>query len=122
MRYIPYTLSEGEEIIHRRHYENKSDLEDQRAISKEKGEELARENNMLFFETSALNGNGVEEAFKKSIEAVDQKIRSGYYDLSNNNQGIKKMSNEKEGNERIIDKRSLSIGKKTKKNDMCCDL
>ena len=102
---------------------NKSDLEDQRAISKEKGEELARENNMLFFETSALNGNGVEEAFKKSIEAVDQKIRSGYYDLSNNNQGIKKMSNEKEGNERIIDKRSLSIGKKKKKkNDLCCDM
>ena len=94
---------------------NKTDLEDQRVISKEKGEELARENKMLFFETSALNGNGVEEAFKKSIEAVDQKIRSGYYDLSNNNQGIKKMSNEKEGNERIIDKRSLSIEKKTKK-------
>lgn len=94
---------------------NKTDLEDQRVISKEKGEELARENKMLFFETSALNGNGVEEAFKKSIEAVDQKIRSGYYDLSNNNQGIKKMSNEKEGNERIIDKRSLSIGKKQKK-------
>ena len=102
---------------------NKTDLEDQRVISKEKGEELARENKMLFFETSALNGNGVEEAFKKSIEAVDQKIRSGYYDLSNNNQGIKKMSNEKEGNERIIDKRSLSIGKKTKKkNDLCCDM
>ena len=64
---------------------NKTDLEDQRAVSKEKGEELARENKMLFFETSALNGNGVEEAFQKSIEAVDQRIRSGYYDLSNNN-------------------------------------
>jgi Ras-related protein Rab-2A len=101
---------------------NKIDLEDKRVNSKEKGEELARENKMLFFETSALNGNGVEEAFKKSIEAVDQKIRSGYYDLSNNNQGIKKISNEKEGNERIIDKRSLSIGKKTKKSDGCCDM
>ena len=32
------------------------------------------------------------------------------------------MSNEKEGNERIIDKRSLSIGKKTKKSDSCCDM
>ena len=47
---------------------------------------------MLFFETSALNGNGIEEAFQKSIEAVDQKIRSGFYDLSNSsNQGIKKI-------------------------------
>ena len=35
---------------------NKSDLEEERAIQKERGEELARENNMLFFETSALNG------------------------------------------------------------------
>jgi len=102
---------------------NKSDLEDQRVISKEKGEQLASENNMLFFETSALNGNGVEEAFQKSIELVDQKIRSGFYDLTNSsNQGIKKISNERDGNERIIDKKSLSIGKKQKKNnDICCN-
>ena len=53
---------------------NKSDLEDQRVISKERGENLAKENSMMFFETSALNGNGIEEAFKKSIEVVDQKI------------------------------------------------
>ena len=102
---------------------NKSDLEDQRVISKERGEQLASENNMLFFETSALNGNGVEEAFQKSIELVDQKIRSGFYDLTNSsNQGIKKISNERDGNERIIDKKSLSIGKKQKKNnDICCN-
>ena len=102
---------------------NKSDLEDQRVISKERGEQLASENNMLFFETSALNGNGVEEAFQKSIELVDQKIRSGFYDLSNSsNQGIKKISNERDGNERIIDKKSLSIGKKPKNNnDICCN-
>ena len=102
---------------------NKSDLEDQRVISKEKGEQLASENNMLFFETSALNGNGVEEAFQKSIELVDQKIRSGFYDLTNSsNQGIKKISNERDGNERIIDKKSLSIGKKPKNNnDICCN-
>ena len=77
---------------------------------------------MLFFETSALNGNGVEEAFQKSIETVDQKIRSGYYDLSNSsNQGIKKIYNENNGSERIIDKRSLFIGKKPKNNDLCCN-
>ena len=60
---------------------NKSDLEENRVITKERGEELARENRMLFFETSALNGNGVEEAFQKSIELVDQKIRSGFYEI-----------------------------------------
>jgi len=100
---------------------NKSDLEEERVIKKERGEELSRENNMLFFETSALNGKGIEEAFKKSIEAVDQKIRSGYYDMNNSsNQGIKKIHNGNEG-ERIIDKKSLSIGKKKDKNeDICC--
>jgi len=102
---------------------NKSDLEDQRVISKERGENLAKENNMMFFETSALNGNGIEEAFKKSIEVVDQKIRSGYYNLSDSGkQGIKKIinGNENNGGERIIDKKSLSIGKKQKEDDPCC--
>ena len=102
---------------------NKSDLEDQRVITKERGEYLAKENNMMFFETSALNGNGIEEAFKKSIEAVDQKIRSGYYNLSDSGkQGIKKIINgtENNGGERIIDKKSLSIGKKQKEDDPCC--
>ena len=99
---------------------NKSDLEESRAISTERGAELAQENKMLFFETSALNGNGVEEAFQKSIELVDQKIRSGYYDLSNSaNQGIKKLYNN-DGEERVIDKKSLSIGKKPKNEDPCC--
>ena len=101
---------------------NKSDLEENRVITKERGEELARENRMLFFETSALNGNGVEEAFQKSIELVDQKIRSGFYDLNNSsNQGIKKLNNN-EGGERVIDKKSLAIGKKPKNDDMCCNL
>ena len=100
---------------------NKSDLEDKRVISTERGKDLAKENHMLFFETSALNGNGVEEAFQKSIELVDQKIRSGFYDLSNSaNQGIKKLYNNEEGGERVIDKKSLSIGKKPKKDDNCC--
>ena len=104
---------------------NKSDLEEQRAIQTERGEELAKRYNMLFFETSALNGNGVEEAFQKSIEAVDQKIRSGFYDLNNSsNQGIKKIYNGSDGNERerVIDKKSLSIGKKPKNNNECCNL
>ena len=102
---------------------NKSDLEEQRVISKERGENLAKENNMMFFETSALNGNGIEEAFQKSIEVVDQKIRSGFYNLSDSSkQGIKKINNGNESNngERIIDKKSLSIGKKQKEGDLCC--
>ena len=94
---------------------NKTDLEDQRVVARERGENLAKENNMIFFETSALNGNCIEEAFKKSIEVVDQKIRSGYYNLSESSkQGIKKIvsGNENDNGERIIDKKSLVMGKK----------
>ena len=102
---------------------NKTDLEDQRVITKERGEKLAKENNMIFLETSALNGNGIKEAFQKSIEAVDQKIRSGYYDLSDSSkQGIKKIIKDNDNNygERIVDKKSLSLGKKPKDDNLCC--
>ena len=102
---------------------NKIDLEDKRAIIEQRGIELAKENNMLFFETSALNGNGVENAFNKTIEVIDQKIRSGFYDPDNlNSQGIRKLKNGQEINgERKIDKESLSAGKKNKKEDSCCN-
>ena len=101
---------------------NKSDLEDKRVIETMRGKELAKENKMIFFETSALNGNGVEDAFSKTIEVIDEKIRSGFYDMDNlNSQGIRKLKNGQEVNgERKIDKESLAAGKKTKGADNCC--
>ena len=78
---------------------------------------------MVFLETSTLNGNGIKEAFEKSIQIVDQKIRSGYYNLSDSSKhGIKKIVSENNGNngERIIDKKSLIMGKNQKSDDLCC--
>ena len=51
---------------------NKVDLEEKRAVSKREGEEIAQEENVLFFETSAQSGTNVQEAFK----AVAKKIRA----------------------------------------------
>ena len=42
---------------------NKTDKKDNRKVSEEEGENLAKENNVHFFETSALNGDNIEKAF-----------------------------------------------------------
>ena len=48
---------------------NKSDLEDDRRISNFDGKKFCQQNgNMLYFETSAKNGNNVEGAFRDLIE------------------------------------------------------
>ena len=103
---------------------NKNDLEDKRVIMKEEGENLAEENNMIFFETSALNGNGIQETFKKCIETIDQRIKSGYYvDLNDDsNHGIKliPINNENNYSERVIDKEALAAGSNKKKKKKCC--
>ena len=42
---------------------NKSDLESRRAVSKEEGEQFAREHNLFYLETSAKTAANVEEVF-----------------------------------------------------------
>ena len=49
---------------------NKSDLKDQREVTTEEGEEFARQNQIMFIETSALDKSHVEDAFKHLVEAI----------------------------------------------------
>ena len=51
---------------------NKCDLEEERVVSKDEAEQLAAENNMQYFETSALSGHNVKEAFIEMIDLVYQ--------------------------------------------------
>ena len=56
---------------------NKIDMDEQRKITKEKGEELAEEYKIPFFEASAKSGENVDEVFK----ALYNKICEVYGDL-----------------------------------------
>ncbi|KAL0344058.1 UNVERIFIED_CONTAM: Ras-related protein RABB1c [Sesamum angustifolium] len=68
---------------------NKSDLAHRRAVSKEEGEQFAKENGLLFLEASARTGQNVEEAFTKTAAKILQKIQEGVFDVSNESSGIK---------------------------------
>ena len=60
---------------------NKCDLEAERVVSKEDGEALARENGLMFFETSAKTGVMVETAFVRTASTVLRKLDQGLIDV-----------------------------------------
>ena len=75
---------------------NKSDLEDKRQVTEEEGREFAEENNLVFFETSALNGNNIEEIFTQSATELVNKLEAGELKDDFNNSGIKIIKSNKE--------------------------
>ena len=59
---------------------NKLDLKDRRQVSYEEGEKFARMNNLIFFETSALDATGVEEMFSSAARDVYDGILTQRFD------------------------------------------
>ena len=53
---------------------NKSDLEDKREVTFQEGEEFAKNNGLIFFETSAKNFKNINEAFNKLTEEIYENI------------------------------------------------
>ena len=57
------------------------DLNENRAVSKSEGEDLAKQNNLKFYETSAKEAFNIEEVFAASAEEIAKNIDSNRYDL-----------------------------------------
>ena len=53
---------------------NKCDMEDKRKVTKEQGEQLAKQYNVKFMETSAMNGTNVEQAFTEMASDINDKM------------------------------------------------
>mmetsp|Transcript_35788 Transcript_35788/g.83112 ORF Transcript_35788/g.83112 Transcript_35788/m.83112 type:complete len:210 (+) Transcript_35788:62-691(+) len=68
---------------------NKCDLEHRRAVSYEEGEQFAKENNLVFLETSAKTAHNVEEAFVNTAKKIYEKIQEGVFDVTNESFGIR---------------------------------
>jgi Ras-related protein Rab-4B len=59
---------------------NKCDLESERAVQLLQGSRYAQENDAMFLETSALNGNNVSEAFFRCARRILNRIDEGELD------------------------------------------
>jgi len=51
---------------------NKIDLEDRRAVTTREAQQWAEQNEMIFYETSALNGNNIESALTKISDIASE--------------------------------------------------
>jgi len=52
---------------------NKTDLKNQREVATEEAKKFAQKNNLLYIETSALDGSNIKEAFQQTITAIYEK-------------------------------------------------
>ena len=101
---------------------NKNDLENERDVSFDEGEQFAKNNNMIFYETSAKTGKNVNEIFENTVNNISKKIEENYYDLENDSCGIKvgmiegNLYNSINNNNNI----SLDLNDKKEEEFSCC--
>ena len=68
---------------------NNAHEEDKRQVAYDEGKSLAQKYGMQFFEVSAKTGQNIDELFFNVTDEISKKIEDGFYDLNNDNCGIK---------------------------------
>jgi Ras-related protein Rab-2A len=68
---------------------NKCDLDHRREVPREEGEAFAKQNGLLFVETSAKEAINVQEAFVNTAHAIYAKVKEGSLDLMSETQGVR---------------------------------
>ncbi|TNV84572.1 hypothetical protein FGO68_gene16310 [Halteria grandinella] len=68
---------------------NKCDMDSRRQVSTEEGERFAKDNGLIFLETSAKTAFNVEDAFLQTSQMIYENIDKGVYDLSSEKSGIR---------------------------------
>lgn len=67
---------------------NKIDLQEEKVIGTEEAQAFARDNGLLFAETSAKTGAGVWEAFQLTAKDLCKRIEEGNIDVNNQAYGV----------------------------------
>lgn len=68
---------------------NKTDLADQRAVSTPEAQDFAQQHGLTLFETSALSGDKIEDAFIQTAHDVQSKVLDGKIELNNPSSGAR---------------------------------
>ena len=83
---------------------NKTDLEDKREVSREEGEQFAKDNDYLFAEVSAKTGEGFPDLFYKNLfERIRTKFRPGGQQPTTEVKDIK-LTNEQDEKKKVTKK------------------
>ena len=99
---------------------NKNDLNEKRVISYEQGNEYAKKNKMMFFETSARNKIEIDNIFKETVKCINKNIQEGKYDLNDDSCGVKLCNFKKKVNIEELEIDNSTIGDIKTKKKKCC--
>ena len=107
---------------------NKIDLKYDRVITTEQGKQLADDNGMSFYETSALKGININDIFVDACKIISKNIDEGKYNFDDDSFGLRKCFtlNKYKFDRKDLDssdnssKKKLEVGSQKKRSKFFC--